>query len=79
MARIHHDLLPGLKLVFYHMAVKLRKHDPMAAYLLHNESFSAEQAGTKLLIKEYGQFDSHLSCQERAILKNCLLYTSRCV
>ena len=44
-----------------------------AAYLLHNESFSAEQAGTKLLIKEYGQFDSHLSCQERALLKNHLL------
>ena len=60
MSGIHNDLLSRLKIIFDHMAVKLREHDPLPGYPLHDKSLTAKQACSKPFVEENGKIYHHI-------------------
>lgn len=73
IARIHHDALTGLELVFHQIAVDLHEGSAVAGKSLHDEALTAEKAGTESLVEMDGQLYAGLCRQEGALLDDHLL------
>ena len=57
---IDYHLLARRKIVFYNVAVKLRKNNALSGYLLHDKTFAAKKAGSKFFLEESGEFHTGL-------------------